>query len=255
MPLTNSPNHFLLSLSPQDRDLLQPHLKPLRLPLGAALFKADDIISNVYFPYNGIMSMIVGVSSGQFVEAGMLGRNSVVGTGAALDGPDALNTAIAQVESTGMIIDAGVLKRLASTSEALRMALVHHERALSAQTQQVAACNALHELEERLSRWLLQSRDLLQSDILPLTQEFLAQMLGVQRSSVTLVARKLQEAGLIRYRRGHIHVLEVEGLQDACCECYAAINLHFNKLIGWSPTDFQRQQVDTEFPRLFLTYV
>ena len=244
MPLTNSPNHFLASLSAQDRDLLLPHLRPLELPLGAALFRADDIISNVYFPYTGIMSMIVGVSGGQFVEAGMLGRNSVVGTGAALDGPDALITAVAQVESTGMIIDAGVLKGLAGKSEAVRMALVHHERALSAQTQQVAACNALHELEERLSRWLLQSRDLLQRDTLPLTQEFLAQMLGVQRSSVTLVARKLQEAGLIRYRRGHIHVLEVEGLQDACCECYAAINLHFNKLIGWSPTDFQRQQVE-----------
>jgi CRP-like cAMP-binding protein len=123
------------------------------------------------------------------------------------------------------------------------MALVHQERALTAQTQQVAACNALHELEERLSRWLLQSRDLLQSDTLPLTQEFLSQMLGVQRSSVTLVARKLQESGLIRYRRGHIHVLDVEGLQDTCCECYAAINLHFNKLIGWSPTDFRSQQV------------
>ena len=88
MPLTNSPNHFLSSLSAQDRDLLQPHLRPLQLPLGAALFRADDIISNVYFPYTGIMSMIVGVSSGQFVEAGMLGRNSVVGTGAALDGPE-----------------------------------------------------------------------------------------------------------------------------------------------------------------------
>jgi hypothetical protein len=103
------------------------------------------------------MSIIVGVSSGQFVEAGMLGRNSVVGTGAALDGPSALNTAIAQVESTGMGA-ADVLKGLASKSEALRIALVHHEHALSAQTQQVAACNALHELEERLSRWLLQSR-------------------------------------------------------------------------------------------------
>src|SRR5436190_5455938 len=243
MPLTNSPNHFLASLSPQDRDLLQHHLKPLRLSLGAALFRADDIISNVYFPYTGIMSMIVGVSSGQFVEAGMLGRNSVVGSGAALDGPDALNTAIAQVESAGVMIDTGVLKGLASESEALRMALVHQERALTAQTQQVAACNALHELEERLSRWLLQSRDLIQSDTLPLTQEFLSQMLGVQRSSVTLVARKLQESGLIRYRRGHIHVLEVEGLQDSCCECYAAINLHFNKLIGWSPTDLRTQQV------------
>ena len=243
MPLTNSPNHFLSSLSAQDRDLLQPHLKQLQLPQGTALYRADDIISNVYFPHSGIMSMIVGVSSGQYVEAGMLGRNGVIGTGAALDGPDALNSAIAQVESSGVVIDPGVMKGLAGKSETLRMALVHQERALTAQTQQVAACNALHELEERLSRWLLQSRDLLQSDTLPLTQEFLSQMLGVQRSSVTMVARKLQEAGLIRYRRGHIHVLDADGLQDSCCECYAAINLHFNKLIGWSPNGFRSQQV------------
>jgi CRP-like cAMP-binding protein len=243
MPLTNSPNHFLASLSAEDRNLLQPHLKPLQLPQGATLYRADDIIPNVYFPYTGVISMIVGVSSGQFVEAGMLGRNSVIGAGAALDGPDALSTAIAQVESSGMEIAADVIKGLARKSEPLRSALVHHERALSAQTQQVAACNALHELEERLSRWLLQARDLVQSDTLPLTQEFLSQMLGVQRSSVTLVARKLQEAGLIRYRRGHIHVLDVDGLQDSCCECYAALNLHFNKLIGWSPTDFASQQI------------
>ena len=244
MPLTNSPNHFLSSLSAQDRDLLQPHLKQLQLPQGAAFYRADDNIPNVYFPHSGIMSMIVGVSSGQYVEAGMMGRNGVIGTGAALDGPDALNSAIAQVESSGVVIDPGVMKGLAGKSETLRMALVHQERALTAQTQQVAACNALHELEERLSRWLLQSRDLLQSDTLPLTQEFLSQMLGVQRSSVTMVARKLQEAGLIRYRRGHIHVLDADGLQDSSCECYAAINLHFNKLVGWSPTDFQSQQVE-----------
>jgi hypothetical protein len=105
----------------------------------------------------------------------------------------------------------------------------------SAQAQQVAACNAFHELEERLSRWLLQSRDLLQSDTLPLTQEFLSQMLGVQRSSVTIVARKLQEAGLINYRRGRIHVLDVEALHDSCCECYDAINGHFRRLTGWEP--------------------
>ena len=243
MPLTNSPNHFLSSLSAQDRDLLQPHLKHLQLPQGTALYRAEDTIPNVYFPHTGIISMIVGVSSGQYVEAGMLGRNGVIGAGAALDGPDALNSAIAQVESTGVMIDAGVLKGLAGKSETLRIALVHQGRALSAQTQQVAACNALHELEERLSRWLLQSRDLLQSDTLPLTQEFLSQMLGVQRSSVTMVARKLQAAGLIRYRRGHIHVLDADGLQDSSCECYAAINLHFNKLIGWSPNDFRSQQV------------
>lgn len=243
MPLTNSPNHFLTSLSVEDRDLLLPHLKPLQFPQGAALYRADDIISQVYFPLTGIISMIVGISTGQYVEAGMLGRNGVIGTSAALDGPQALNSAVAQVESTGMVIDARVLKGLAGKSETLRMALVHHERALSAQTQQVAACNALHELEERLSRWLLQSRDLLQSDTLPLTQEFLSQMLGVQRSSVTLIARKLQEAGLIRYRRGRIHVLDTEGLQDSSCECYAAVNAHFDKLIGWSPSDFRSREV------------
>jgi CRP-like cAMP-binding protein len=226
----------------QDRDLLQPHLKPRHLAQGNAIYRAGDTIPYVYFPYNGIVSIIVGVSSGQYVEAGMLGRNGVVGAGAALDGPDALNGAIAQAESSGMMVEAALLKGLSGTSDALRTALVRHERALSAQTQQVAACNALHDLEERLSRWLLQSRDLLQSDTLPLTQEFLSQMLGMQRSSVTLVARKLQAAGLIRYRRGHIHVLDAEGLEDTCCECYAAINAYFLKLTGWSPTDRRSQQ-------------
>src|SRR3954464_663767 len=116
MPLTNSPNHFLTSLSAEDRNLLQPHLKPLQLPQGATLYRADDIIPHVYFPYTGIISMIVGVSSGQYVEAGMLGRNSVIGAGAALDGPEALNGAIAQAESAGVMIDAGFLKELANKS-------------------------------------------------------------------------------------------------------------------------------------------
>ena len=126
-----------------------------------------------------------------------------------------------------MAAETAVVKRLVKESETLRLALVRNDQSASAQTQQVAACNALHELEERLSRWLLQARDLFRSDTLPFTQEFLSQMLGVHRTSVTLVARKLQEAGLINYRRGRIHVLDVEGLQDSCCECYDAINAHF----------------------------
>jgi CRP-like cAMP-binding protein len=232
---TNSPNHFLLSLSPSDRDLIFPHLKKVTVPHETVIFKTDDTIGRVYFPHSGIISLIVGVSTGQFVEAGMLGRNGVIGAGAALDGQIALNTAIGQADGAGTMIEASVLKRAAQESETLRVALVRQEHALAAQTQQVAVCNALHELEERLSRWLLQSRDLLNSDTLPLTQEFLSQMLGVQRSSVTIVARKLQGAGLISYRRGRIHVLDVEGLQDSCCECYGAINGHFRKLIGWGP--------------------
>jgi CRP-like cAMP-binding protein len=236
MPLlSNSPNHFLASLSPTDSDLLRPHLKSLTLPQGTFIYKAEDSVERVYFPQTGVISLIVGLTSGQFVEAGMLGRNGVIGAGAPLDGAIAINSAIAQVESSGIVAETVVLKRLARESETLRISLVRHEQVLTAHTQQVAACNALHELEERLSRWLLQTRDLVRSDTLPLTQEFLSQMLGVQRSSVTLVARKLQDAGLIRYRRGHIQVLDVEGLQDSCCECYAAINAHFRRLVGWSP--------------------
>jgi CRP-like cAMP-binding protein len=237
MPLSpNTPNHFLKSLSASDRDLIFPHLKPTVLPREAFVYRTEEPIERIYFPHAGIVSIIVGLSTGEYVEAGMLGRNGVVGAGAALDGPIPLNTAIIQADSAGMMIEASLLKRAAGQSETVRAALVHQERVLAAQTQQVAACNALHELEERLSRWLLQSRDLVMSDTLPLTQEFLAQMLGVQRSSVTLVARRLQEAGLIRYRRGRIQVIDVEGLHDSCCECYGTINRHFRQLVGWSPS-------------------
>jgi CRP-like cAMP-binding protein len=234
-PLANSANHFLASLSAHDGELMKPHLHPFELPHEGILYKADDTISRLYFPQSGVVSLVVGFANGQFVEAGMFGRNSVICPGAALDGGIALNQAIGQVGGAGLAVEVSEIKRLVAQSETLRVAFVRHDQLVSAQVQQVAACNALHELEERLSRWLLQTRDLIKSDTLPLTQEFLSQMLGVQRSSVTLVARKLQEAGLINYRRGRIHVLEVEALRDSCCECYAAINRQFHRLVGWSP--------------------
>ena len=181
--------------------LLQPYLKPMELPNGAILYRAEEMISRVYFPHAGVVSLIVGLSGGQFIEAGMFGRNSVIGVGALLDGPFALYQAIGQVGGSGVGADVSVLRDLMERSKTLRASLAGYERMFSAHAQQVAACNAVHQLDERLSRWLLQVRDLIQSDDLPLTQEFLSQMLGVQRSSVTLVARRLQEAGLITYQR------------------------------------------------------
>jgi CRP-like cAMP-binding protein len=242
--LSNSPNHFLASLSAQDGELIRPHLHPMELPHEAILYKAEDTISRLYFPESGVVSLVVGFANGQFVEAGMFGRNTVIGAGAALDGALALNQAIGQVGGSGLAVEVSAIKKLVAQSETLRVAFARHEHMVSAQVQQVGACNALHELEERLSRWLLQARDLLRSDTLPLTQEFLSQMLGVQRSSVTLVARSLQDAGLINYRRGRIHVIDVEGLQDSCCECYATINRHFHRLIGWKP-DVNNQAAKT----------
>jgi CRP-like cAMP-binding protein len=244
MPPANSNNHFLASLSAQDSELIKPHLHPMDLPREAILYRVEETIRQLYFPHSGVVSLVVGFANGQFVEAGMFGRNSVIGVGAALDGAVALNQAIGQVEGSGLAVDVEVIRRLVRESETLRSAFARHEQVASAQIQQVGACNALHELEERLSRWLLQTRDLLRSDTLPLTQDFLSQMLGVQRSSVTLVARSLQEAGLINYRRGRIHVLDVEALQDTCCECYATINRHFQRLVGWRP-DFDNKSIQT----------
>jgi len=143
----------------------------------------------------------------------------------------AINQAMVQGKGTSLTIESGLLSRLVSESDTLRMALMGHEQMIYAHAQQIVACNAIHHLEERLCRWLMQTRDLLMSDTLPLTQEFLSQMLGVQRSSVTLMARKLQESGLITYSRGRIHVLDVQALRDSCCECYQTINQHFERLV------------------------
>src|SRR3954467_6707582 len=218
--LSNLPNHMLASLRPQDSELLRPHLTQQELTFGSVLYRAEQTIERVYFPTRGFISLVVGLGDGFMVEAGMVGKNSVVGAGAALDGRVGINQAIVQAAGSSLTIDAGVLSNLVSESDTLREALMRHELVSYALTQQIAACNARHELDERLCRWLMQTRDLLESDTLPLTQEFLAQMLGVQRSSVTLIARKLQESGLIKYRRGHIEVLDPIHLRDASCECY-----------------------------------
>jgi CRP-like cAMP-binding protein len=240
VPATNFPNHFLASLPPDDSDLLRPHLRQDDLTLRTVLFRPEEQIDRVYFPAAGIISLVVPLSDGYLVEAAMFGKNSVVGGGAALDGRVAVNQAIVQAPGSCLTIETGMLSRFVSESDSLRAALMRHELASYALTQQVAACNARHGLEERLCRWLMQTRDTWESDTLPLTQDFLAQMLGVQRTSLTVVARNLQESGLIKYRRGHIQVLDAVHLREASCECYGAINHHFERLTGWSPSEPDR---------------
>jgi CRP-like cAMP-binding protein len=235
MMLSNIRNHFLSQLPDQDWSALQPHLKPVELEHARVLHRAGDIIERMYFPYDGVVSFVVGMSDGRFVEAGMFGRNSLVSPGAALDGQTALIQAVVQARGSALVVDAAIVRRLARQSEAVRVALAAHEQMMTAHCQQVAACNALHELEARLSRWLLQAGDLLRSDNLPLTQEFISQMLGVTRSSVTLTAKRLQQAGLIAYNRGIVRIVDRDGLLDTCCECYGVINAHIHRLSGWSP--------------------
>jgi CRP-like cAMP-binding protein len=236
MSLSNCPNHFLSHLSPEDSASISPHLKSAKLQSRDVLHYAEETIRQVYFPFTGVVSLVVRLSDGMGVEAGLFGRNSVIGGGAALDGSIALNEAIGQVRGEGVTAEPEILKKLVSQSPTLRKAFASHEQVAMAQVQQTAACNATHQLEERLCRWLLQVRDLLQDDVLPLTQEFLSQMLGVQRTSVTLVANRLQAVGFIKYNRGRITTLDADGLRESCCECYDAINAHLERRVGWTPT-------------------
>jgi CRP-like cAMP-binding protein len=160
------------------------------------------------------------------------GRDSIFGASAALNGGIALNDAIVQLPGTASTLSVAQIRRAAEDSVPFRTTLIRHEQALLSQALQSAACNASHTVESRLSRWLLRARDLSGSDNLPLTQEFLAQMLAVERSSVSLVAGTLQQAGLIRYSRGHIEIIDVDALSESACECYFSTKAHYDALLS-----------------------
>jgi CRP-like cAMP-binding protein len=226
-----SPNSLLASLCSADFDALRPCLRLTELAHEAVLMEAGRSIARVYFPHEGIVSLVVRLEDGQTIEAAMVGRDGVVGAGAALDGGMSLNTAIVQLAGRASTLDVALFRKAADESASLRALLMRHEQVILAQALQSAACNASHNLQSRMARWLLRARDLTGSDTLLFTQEFLAQMLGTQRNAVTIVARTLQEAGLIRYRRGHIDITDLDGLVESSCECYGTVKGYYDKLV------------------------
>jgi CRP-like cAMP-binding protein len=211
---------------------LVPHLRLIKLPRETVLFEAGDTIKTLYFPHNGIVSIVVDLSSGETIETATIGRDSLVGGSAALDDDIALNRAIVQVKAVASAVDVGTFRKLAQQGHTLHATLARHRQFILAQAQQSAACYAAHPLEARLSRWLLRCHDLLGSEEIPLTQEFLAEMLGVRRTTVTIWASMLQKAGFINYRRGHIHLIDLEGLRGRACECYETIKAQGKRLLG-----------------------
>jgi CRP-like cAMP-binding protein len=224
-------NLLLASLSPGDLAALQPHLKLVHFEQEKVLFEAGDTIDATYFPTSAVISIVVTLSSGQVVEAAMVGRDGVVGASAALDGKMALSRAIVQLSGEAIVCGLAGLRGAAMQSQSLLSLLIRHEQTLYAQAQQSAACMAAHHVDARLCRWLLRSRDLSQSDTLLFTQEFLAEMLGVNRTSVTVVAHTLQQAGIINYTRGKIRITNLEGLRDAACECYETVKSQYQGLL------------------------
>ena len=233
MPQSHSSNLLLASLPPENLAALAPHLQVVQLPRETVLFEAGDTIKTIYFLHTGIVSMVVDLASGEMIETAMIGRDSLAGGSAAIDDDIALNRAVVQVAGAASVVDVGTFRGLVQQSHTFRATLARHRQFVLAAAQQSAACNAAHTIEARLSRWLLRCHDLLGSDEITLTQEFLGDMLGVRRTSVSLVAYSLQRAGLIRYRRGRIRVIDREGLQETACECYETVKAQAKRLLGY----------------------
>ena len=207
-------------------------MKIVELKFGDVVAEAGSEIRQVYFPYSGVISLVVELDVGSMIETAMVGHDGVLNAAPALDGKVSLNKGIVQMAGSAGTIEVGRLRRLANEFEPFRALLIRHEQVLFAQSQQSAACNASHTVEARMCRWLLHMRDFAGSDDLMLTQEFLAQMLGVRRPSVSIVASPLQKAGLIKYSRGRIRVLDVKGLKKEACECYDTVKAHYDRLLS-----------------------
>jgi CRP-like cAMP-binding protein len=225
------PNRLLASLPAADFEMIRPGLQPFELVYETVLVSAGHKLTHVYFPHSGVISLVVSLADGAMVEAAMIGRDSVFGGSAALDGLTSLTDAIVQQPGTASILDVAYLRSAAERSITFRTTLMRHEQVLFAQAQQSAACNAAHQVESRMARWLLRMRDLCGADTFPLTQEFLAQMLGTRRNSVSLAANALQDSGLIKYHHGHMEITDLEGLMGCSCECYASVKEHYNRLM------------------------
>jgi CRP-like cAMP-binding protein len=229
-------NRFLAALPPHDFSLLAPHLRMIALERGTMLHDVGEDLEHVYFPHTGMVSLVAVMQSGATVETATIGRGGVIGASAALGARWTFGRAIVQLPATAAWLAASQFHAVANESQTIRHLVVCYNDLLFAQVQQSVACNALHALEARLCRWLLQTHDCVDGDAIPLTQEFLGQMLGVRRTTVTIAARLLQSAGLIRYRRGLIHIADRRGIEEIACECYAVVKHNLDKVFPPSRT-------------------
>jgi len=221
----------LSALTADDFELVRPHLRTADLTQDLALVEVDETLKRAYLPHRGVISLVVKLARGEHVQIAMVGRDSIFGAFSALGDPIALNSAAVLVPGVASTIDLDQLRAAADQSPTFRTALVRHGLAVYAQIQQTAGCNASHTVESRLARCLLHTRDLSGSDKLVLTQESMAQMIGARRNSVSLVANTLQQANFIHYSRGHIEIINLDGLIKTSCECYATVKAQYTRLL------------------------
>jgi CRP-like cAMP-binding protein len=227
-------NRLLAALPSEDYQRLCPYLKYVELPQHKILVNAGEHYEYAYFPSHSIVSSVAIMENGSTTEIGVIGNEGMVGLPIILDTSYTNSTAIVQVGGDGYRIAAYRLKEELNRQGALTKLLMRYVQARIIQLGQTAACNRYHNIEQRFARWLLSVRDNIQKDEFQLTQEFISQMLGVRRPGVTEVASKFQEAGIIHYRRGLIHIDSQEKLEANACECYWLIAQEYSRLLDFS---------------------
>lgn len=233
----DAPTNHLLSILPSgDFNRIRPFLELVSLPLGKVLGESGEAINYVYFPTTAIVSLLSVMDNGSSAEIAVVGNDGVIGIAVFMGGETMLNRSVVQSEGFAHRLSAAVLKQEFGRSGALRQVLLRYTMALLSQMAQTAVCNRHHTIDQQLCRWLLLSLDRLPTNELNMTQELIANMLGVRREGVTEAAGKLQSAGLIHYSRGHITVLDRSGLEDRVCECYDVVREEALRLL---PDDLQ----------------
>ena len=225
-------NRILKRLGSEELNRLQLALEPVSLSFKEPLYEQGRPVEYLYFPDGGVVSLVTELEQGQVIETGTVGREGMVGLPAFFGAPTAPWRALCQIPGHAYRIRAEELKAHLNSGRALGGVIMRYANALMAMLAQSAACNRAHSLEERMCRWLLITRDRVDADEFPLTQEFLGQMLGVRRPTVSLAGGVLQKAGLIKYTRGRITILDRAALESASCECYAFVKQQFDDAFG-----------------------
>lgn len=225
-------NYLLRALSAADRQAIIPHLAEVSLERGQSLFEPGDPVEQVFFPSNAVLSIATVMRDGRSVESSTIGHESATPLLWALSGGCSRARIFAQIGGAAIRIPAATLRAKAAESPALMALLVRHAASLNFQAEQGVACNILHDAPARLARWLLMTQDRTGNRSLPLKQEHMSVMTGVQRTTISAVANQLRGAGLIRFSRGNVEILDRPGLEAAACECYQTVRAEFDELRG-----------------------
>ena len=224
-------NHLLAALPKDERERIFPHLELVQMPLGDVLYEAGIPLQHVYFPLTSIVSLLYVLENGASAEIAIVGNEGILGISLFMGGESTPSRAVVQSAGQGFRLKANLLKAEFNRAGPMLHLLLRYTQALITQMSQTAVCNRHHSVDQQLCRWLLLSLDRLPSNELTMTQELIANMLGVRREGVTEAAGKLQDAGIIRYRRGHITVLDRPGLELRVCECYKVVRSEFERLL------------------------